>query len=78
MTVQTGGWVASMTKLMTAVATMSAVDQGLVGLGDDVTQILPELRKKLILTSYDEGTKTARYAPLERPITLRCETKPCL
>ncbi|KAJ5991139.1 esterase [Penicillium canescens] len=37
-------WIASMTKLATAVAVMQLVERGTVSLEDDVREIIPELR----------------------------------
>ncbi|KAF4629731.1 hypothetical protein G7Y89_g8411 [Cudoniella acicularis] len=71
MSLSTGGWLASMTKLMTSTAAMLAVQQGLVGLDDDVATILPELREKEIWVSFDEETKVPTTEPIQGKITLR-------
>ncbi|KAJ6052300.1 hypothetical protein N7499_011682 [Penicillium canescens] len=42
-------WIASMTKLATAVAVMQLVERGTVSLEDDVREIIPELRDIEIL-----------------------------
>lgn len=52
------GWIASMTKLITATALMQIVEKKLIGLDDDVRQLVPELAAaqilKPILTDDDE------------------------
>ncbi|EFR04332.1 beta-lactamase [Nannizzia gypsea CBS 118893] len=48
-------WCASMTKIVTAVAVMIAVEKGLVGLDDDVGTILPELAEPEIIVGFEEG-----------------------
>jgi predicted transcriptional regulator len=71
MTTQTGGWLASMTKMITSVAAMIAVEKGLVSLDEDVRQILPELRQKEVLVTFDKDTKIGKYVPVTEQITLR-------
>lgn len=48
-------WCASMTKIVTAVAVMVAVEKGLVGLDDDVGAILPELAEPEIIVGFEDG-----------------------
>jgi len=60
-----------MSKLMTSVATLHAVQDGLVGLDDDVAQILPELKDREVMASYDPTTKLAVFERLKGKITLR-------
>ncbi|DAA78017.1 TPA_exp: putative Transesterase (LovD) [Trichophyton benhamiae CBS 112371] len=48
-------WCASMTKIVTAVAVMVAVEKGLVGLDDDVGAILPELAEPDIIVGFEDG-----------------------
>jgi len=62
---------ASMTKLMTSVAAVHAVQEGLVGLDDDLGDVLPELRQQEVLTSYNQDMKRAEFEPLKSKITLR-------
>ncbi|KAL3474781.1 beta-lactamase/transpeptidase-like protein [Aspergillus californicus] len=71
MTLQTGGWVASMTKLMTSVAAMHAVENGLIGLDDDLANIIPEICKKEVLVSFDDVNGTAHFEKSNKAITLR-------
>ena len=47
-------WLASCTKLMTAVALLQCVENGLVRLEDDVTDILYELNDHEILIGFDD------------------------
>lgn len=56
---------------MTAVAALRLVQENLVGLDADVADILPELREKEILISYDSTTKNATFVPRKKKITLR-------
>ncbi|KAE8341630.1 hypothetical protein BDV24DRAFT_151031 [Aspergillus arachidicola] len=48
-------WIASMTKLVTAVAVMQLVERGIVSLDDDVRTIVPELRDIQILEDIRNG-----------------------
>ena len=67
-------WIASLSKLFTAVACMIAVEQNLVGLDDNVRDIVPELKKLDILLGFEESEKKPRKPILEEvtaPITLR-------
>ncbi|ORY59601.1 beta-lactamase [Pseudomassariella vexata] len=61
---------ASMTKLMTTIAILKLVEQGLIKLDDDVTGLLPALAKQEILAGFkdDDSPITKKRA---RPITLR-------
>ncbi|GFF92482.1 esterase EstB [Aspergillus udagawae] len=47
-------WVASLTKIVTAVAVMIVVERGLISLDDDVGQVVPELAAPEVLTGFDE------------------------
>ena len=71
MTIATAGWLASMTKLMTSVATLHAVQNGLVGLDDDVREILSQLKNKEILVAFNKDTGESRFEPVTESITLR-------
>jgi len=59
---------ASQTKLLTAVAALKVVDQGLIGLDDDVCPHLPELAQALILTAFEDSPV---FEKRKNPITLR-------
>lgn len=62
---------ASMTKLMTTVAAMQIVEQGLIGLDDDLVATIPGLRDD-ILTDWDEASQTPSFKKAERKMTMRC------
>ncbi|KAL2864843.1 serine hydrolase domain-containing protein [Aspergillus lucknowensis] len=62
-------WVASMTKIVTAVAVMIVVERGLITLDDDVGRVVPELADPEVLTGFDDGKPILRRA--EKKITLR-------
>ena len=48
-------WLASATKLFTAVAALQCVDKGLVSLDKDISRVLPELKTSVILKGWDEN-----------------------
>ena len=60
----------SATKLVTAVAVMHCVERGLIGLDDDVGQVVKELGDLKVLRGYDDQGKPELVDPKER-ITLR-------
>ena len=67
-------WIASLSKLFTAVACMVAVEQELIGLDDNVRDIVPELKKIDLLLGFEESEKRPRKPILEEataPIILR-------
>jgi CubicO group peptidase (beta-lactamase class C family) len=64
-------WIASCTKLLTTVAAMQCVEEGLLKLDNDATEILQELNALQILTGWDEPTGDATYKPRTKGITLR-------
>ncbi|KZO90782.1 beta-lactamase [Calocera viscosa TUFC12733] len=72
-TVDTVVWIASMTKAMTSVAALQCIERGLIGLDDDVSPLVPELRDvKLIdrtAPNFDAGEYT--FTPAKEKITLR-------
>lgn len=75
-------WVASLTKLVTAVAVMQLVERGLVGLDDDVAGLVPALVGVDVVKEVDEDG-VPRLAKATRALTLRyvCEkygASPCL
>lgn len=71
MTVDTAGFLASMTKVMASVAAMQVVDKGLIGLDDDVGQIVPELGDRKIITAFDAESMHATFQDPAGKITLR-------
>ncbi|KAI0430875.1 beta-lactamase family protein [Xylaria sp. FL1042] len=63
-------WIASLTKLSTAIATMIAVEKGLVTLDQNVREIVPELEELDVLEGFDEDG-TPRLRKCTSPISLR-------
>ncbi|KAH8702977.1 beta-lactamase/transpeptidase-like protein [Phaeosphaeriaceae sp. PMI808] len=57
MTCDTVLWIASVSKLMTAVAALSCVERGLISLDEDVTRVLPDLKDRGILEGFDGDGK---------------------
>lgn len=70
MTLDTVGWIASMTKAITSVAAVQCVERGLLHLDSPAKNICPELGKVGVLTGFDDtGNPVTR--PPKRDITLR-------
>ena len=70
MTPQTVFALASMTKAVTAVGVMTLVEDGAIGLDDNVGRWVPHLAEPLVLKGFDErGEPMLRRA--RRPVTLR-------
>lgn len=67
-------WIASLTKLFAAVAYIIMIEQNLVGLDDNVRDIVPELKTLGLILGFAESAKRPRKPILEEvtaPITLR-------
>ncbi|EEH19494.1 hypothetical protein PABG_01813 [Paracoccidioides brasiliensis Pb03] len=62
-------WIASCTKLLTAISILQCVEKGLLDLDADLSDILPEFKTLKILTGFEGETPV--YKKLERKITLR-------
>ena len=62
---------ASCTKLMTCIAVMQCVESGKLALDDDVSTILPEVKKLDILTGFDDESSKPTYTRPKNAITLR-------
>lgn len=71
MTVDSVFWLASLSKLSTAVAALIAVDQGLVTLDEDVRDLVPELADLDVLQGFDDNDGTPLLRKCTAPITLR-------
>jgi CubicO group peptidase (beta-lactamase class C family) len=56
---------------MTSIAALQCVERGQIGLDDDVSPILTELKDIQILAGYDEGTGKPVLKNAENKITLR-------
>lgn len=59
-----------MTKLMVAVSIMQLIEQGKIGLDDDVGQYCPELADVKVLEGFDANEQPI-LAPRNKPVTLR-------
>jgi Beta-lactamase len=62
---------ASCTKLMTSIAALQCVERHQIGLDDDVSGVLPELKDLKILTGFEETTEKPILEPARESITLR-------
>ena len=69
MTVDTVGWIASMTKALTGAAAMQLVEQGKLDLDAPAARIVPDIAAAQVLEGFDAGGPRTR-AP-RRQITLR-------
>jgi methyl acetate hydrolase len=63
--------IASMTKAVTSVGVMQLVEQGRLGLEDDVSTFIPSLASPQVLTNVDEKAATYQTRPASRHITIR-------
>lgn len=70
MTVDTVGWIASMTKALTGTAAMQLVEQRKLELDRPAPDWLPELGTVQVLEGFDDGGQPVTRPP-RRPITLR-------
>lgn len=57
LTIDSFGWIASMTKLITTTAAMQLVEQGLITLDQDVRSLVPELNTLDIIRGFDADDK---------------------
>ncbi|HUL63216.1 MAG TPA: serine hydrolase domain-containing protein, partial [Burkholderiaceae bacterium] len=70
MTVDTVGWIASMTKALTATAAMQLVEQGRLDLDRSAADWIADLRSPRVLEGFDSAGRP-RTRPATKPITLR-------
>lgn len=63
-------YLASATKLLTTIAALQCVEDGLLSLTADLSSIAPELASKQIITGFSEDGSTPLLEPQARPITL--------
>jgi methyl acetate hydrolase len=63
--------IASMTKAVTSVGVMQLVEQGKVGLDDDVAKFLPRLKAPQVFGKVDEKAGTYDTHPAKKSITVR-------
>jgi methyl acetate hydrolase len=63
--------IASMTKAVTSVGVMQLVEQGKVGLDDDVARFLPRLKTPQVFNTVDDKAGTYATRPAKTTITIR-------
>ena len=63
--------IASMTKALTSTAVMMLVEEGKVGLDDDVAEYLPAFQSPRVISRLDLKAGTYETRPAARPITIR-------
>ncbi|KAI8575118.1 hypothetical protein K450DRAFT_263241 [Umbelopsis ramanniana AG] len=63
-------YLASATKLITTIAALQCVEDGLLTLTSDLSSIVPELTSKQVITGFSDDGKTPLLEPVVRPITL--------
>jgi len=63
--------IASMTKAVTSVAVMMLVEEGKLGLDDDVSTYIPSLKSPRVFSSVNEKAGTYETRPATRAITIR-------
>jgi methyl acetate hydrolase len=63
--------IASMTKAITSIGVMQLVEQGKVGLDDDVSKFIPSLKAPQVFSAVDANAGTYDTRPAARPITIR-------
>lgn len=64
-------FLASATKLLTAIAALQCCEKGLLSLDADQASQIPEIAEKGVLVRYDEATNEPIYEPLRKAITIR-------
>ncbi|KZO98014.1 beta-lactamase [Calocera viscosa TUFC12733] len=72
MTVDTVMWIASMSKAITSICALIVVERGLIGLDDDLTKVIPELKDLQVIDRtkpYEDGNYS--FKPAQRAVTLR-------
>jgi CubicO group peptidase (beta-lactamase class C family) len=63
--------IASMTKAITSIGVMQLVEQGKVGLDDDIAKFLPRLKSPQVFSSVDEKAGTYETHTAKKSITIR-------
>ncbi|RFU25797.1 hypothetical protein B7463_g10540, partial [Scytalidium lignicola] len=64
-------WIASCTKLVTAIAVMQCVEKGLLNLDDDISTVLNEWKEPQILVGFDDATGEPILEKAKERITLK-------
>lgn len=70
MTLDTVGWIASMTKAITSVAAVQCVERGQLDLDAPAREVCPLIGEARVLTGFDTNGQPTYRAP-RRPVTLR-------
>lgn len=63
-------FLASATKLITTIAALQCVEDGLLSLTGDISSVAPDLASKQVITGFSEDGETPLLDPPVRPITL--------
>ncbi|KAL8925879.1 MAG: hypothetical protein Q9172_002032 [Xanthocarpia lactea] len=63
-------FLASGTKLITTIAAMKLVEQGLLSLTGDLSSVAPDLAAKQVITGFSDDGETPLLEPAKQPITL--------
>jgi CubicO group peptidase (beta-lactamase class C family) len=63
-------YLASATKLITTIAALQCVEDGLLTLTGDLSSVAPELAAKQVITGFSDDGETPLLEPPARPITL--------
>jgi methyl acetate hydrolase len=63
--------IASMTKAVTSVGVMMLVEEGKLGLDDEVAKYLPQYKNPKVISKVDLAAGTYETRPATRPITIR-------
>jgi CubicO group peptidase (beta-lactamase class C family) len=64
-------FIASMTKLVTSICAMQCVERGLIGLDDDISNVLLEWKDVEVLEGFEEGSGKPVLRKAVNQITLR-------
>jgi methyl acetate hydrolase len=70
MTLDTVGWIASMTKAVTSVAAVQCAERGQIDLDALACKVVPAIGEAQVLTGFDANGRPTYRAP-RRPVTLR-------
>ncbi|KAK5054652.1 hypothetical protein LTR84_001543 [Exophiala bonariae] len=63
-------WLASATKLITTIAALQCIEDGILTLDGDISLIAPDLASRQVITGFSEDGETPLLEPSTRPITL--------
>lgn len=64
-------WLASQSKLMCTIAALITVEKGLIGLDDDISEIVPDLASLEVLDGGEDANGIPTTKPRKNKITLR-------